>query len=102
MHPAKGEQIRLSNLKASIPDVENDAVLTVEGDTQASGSTYMALMQHSPLAEMLDGVFDEASASGDWQVPLSLIVPLDHSLDTPVDGEEIGRASCRERVCQYV
>ncbi|MDN5843624.1 MAG: TIGR02099 family protein [Alcaligenaceae bacterium] len=87
MHPAKGAQIRLSDLKASIPDVENDAVLSVSGDTQASGSTYMALMQHSPVGDMLDGVFDEASASGDWQVPLSLTVPLEHSLDTQVDGE---------------
>lgn len=87
MRPAKGAQIRLSDLKASIPDVENDAVLSVGGDTRASGSAYMALMQHSPLGEMLDGVFDEAKASGDWQVPLSLTVPLEHSVDAQVDGE---------------
>lgn len=87
MHPSPKTEIVLTNLTASIPDIENEAILSVNGDTQAPGEAYMALMQHSPLGGMLDGLFDEASASGLWQVPLSLVVPLRHSRDAQVDGE---------------
>lgn len=87
MHPSPQTEIILTNLKAQIPDIENEAILTVGGDTQAPGEAYMALMQHSPLGGLLDGLFEEASASGAWQVPLSLVVPLSHSRDAQVRGE---------------
>lgn len=87
MRPSPQTEIVLTNLQASIPDIENEAILTVSGDTQAPGEAYMALMQHSPLGDMLDDVFVEASASGPWRVPLSLVVPLSHSRDAQVNGE---------------
>ncbi|MBV6271572.1 TIGR02099 family protein [Alcaligenaceae bacterium CGII-47] len=87
MHPSAQTEIILTNLKASIPDIEHKAILHVGGDTQAPGAAYIALIQHSPLGAMLDDLFDEASASGPWKVPLSLVVPLSHSRDAQVDGE---------------
>lgn len=87
MHPSPETEILLTDLKAAIPDIENESILSVGGDTRAPGQAYMALMQHSPLGGLLDGLFDEASASGPWQVPLSLVVPLSHSRDTQVNGD---------------
>ncbi|CAM5222984.1 putative protein (TIGR02099 family) OS=Castellaniella defragrans OX=75697 GN=HNR28_001981 PE=4 SV=1 [Castellaniella defragrans] len=78
--------IALNRLQARIPDMEHVPVLTVSGLTEAQGSTYMALIKHSPLSEILNGVFDEARATGQWHVPLALTVPLLHSLDTQVRG----------------
>lgn len=86
MEPMPGKVIQLSGLQARIPDLEHEATLQVSGQTQADGGTYLALIQQTPLARMLDGIFDEATAAGDWQVPLSLTIPLLHAEDSEVQG----------------
>ena len=86
MRPVPDQVITLSDLQARIPDLENSATLHVSGQSAASGETYMALIQHSPLGGLLHGIFDEATAGGEWQVPLSLTIPLLHSLDAQVQG----------------
>lgn len=86
MEPVQGQMISLSGVQARIPDLENDAILQVSGHSAADGDAYMALVRHSPLNHLLDGVFDEASASGEWQVPLSLTIPLLNTEDSQVQG----------------
>ncbi|WP_323017074.1 YhdP family protein [Castellaniella sp.] len=86
MEPAPGQEIRLSGLRARIPDLEHDATLQVSGHSAADGETYMNLIRQTPLAHLLDGVFDEASAAGDWQVPLALTIPLLRTDDSQVQG----------------
>ncbi len=96
MRPESGQDIALSGLMARIPDLENHSTLQVSGLTSAPGEAYMSLIRHSPLAALLDGVFDEASAGGDWDVPLSLTIPLLHSEDTQVQGRvDLRQASLR-------
>lgn len=79
--------IVLSGVQAVIPNIERDAELTVDGTTRAAAASYLSVMRHSPLGALLDGVFDEAQGNGQWEVPLSLKVPLMNSLDTTVTGE---------------
>lgn len=87
VQPAQGKWVSLAKVRAQIPDLEHAPVLSVEGQTRGGSDAYLALMTHSPLGGLLDHVFDEASADGDWQVPLSLTVPLTHGADTTVRGE---------------
>ncbi|MER1966449.1 YhdP family protein [Castellaniella sp. GW247-6E4] len=89
MRPTDDTVIDLADLRAAIPDIENDAILTVSGETRASGADYMALLAHTPLSGLLDEVFDDARASGAWQVPLTLTIPLAHSEDARVDGRVV-------------
>lgn len=86
MHPDSGLPIQLSNVTARIPNIEEDSVLTIQGNTSAAANTYLALMTHSPLGQMLDGIFDAATADGKWEVPLTLRIPLLHSQNTTVQG----------------
>jgi len=88
MSPAQDvAPIVLSNLRAHIPNIERDAQLTVTGQARAPAASYLGLMRYSPLGERLDHVFAQASGNGEWQVPLTLVVPLLHSLDLTVDGQ---------------
>ncbi len=94
MQPEPDKTIHLSGLRARIPDLENDATLTVSGHTEADGDVYMDLIQHSPLSRMLDEVFDEATATGQWKMPLSLKIPLLHVDDSRVQGRiDVDQAS---------
>lgn len=86
MWPTKEGAIELSDVRAQIPDIEHESVLTIVGKTTAPADTYLALMRHSPLGGLLDNAFDKARASGDWQVPLRLVIPLSHGSDTAVNG----------------
>lgn len=79
--------IVLSGVQAVIPNIEREAELTVDGTTRAAAASYLSVMRHSPLGALLDGVFEEAQGNGQWEVPLSLKVPLMNSLDTTVTGE---------------
>lgn len=96
MQPVPDQTIKLWGLRAHIPNLEENATLQVSGRTAAGGDVYMALLQHSPLGPLLDGLFDEAVAAGDWQVPLSLTIPLLDTDETLVQGRvDVQDASLR-------
>lgn len=78
--------IELSDVSARIPDIEEDSILSINGHTRASATTYLALIKHSPLGGMLDGIFDDATAEGTLDVPLTLTIPLLDAEQTTVDG----------------
>lgn len=86
MQAAPRMPIQLSNVTAHIPNVEENAVLSINGATTAKAEAYLALMTHSPLGGMLHNAFKDSSADGTWEVPLSLTIPLLHSRDTAVKG----------------
>ncbi len=83
--------ITLGAVKAVIPDMENKAELTVEGDTTGQVEAYLALATHSPLGELLDGALEQAVGEGQWRVPLKLQVPLHDPAQIHVDGHIIFR-----------
>lgn len=88
MIPAAGQApIRLHDVQAQIPDLENESILTVQGDTEGPAPSYLALLRHSPLGGLLGHVFDDAQADGAWQVPVRLTIPLAHVADTRVRGD---------------
>lgn len=71
--------LQVQNIQARIPNVEQDSVLSITGETRGQAASYLALMTLSPLGELLDHVFDQATGTGEWQVPIQLTIPL---LDT--------------------
>lgn len=89
MRPREGTTIALTEVEAHIPDIEDDAQLTVKGLGKADGESFLALIQESPLDELLDGLFADARASGKWEVPISLDIPLTDTAATRVAGSVI-------------
>ncbi|WP_459614648.1 YhdP family protein [Bordetella sp. 2513F-2] len=80
------QRIDLGPLQATIPDMEHDAQLTVDGDSSGDVSAYLALVRNSPLGRMLHGALSDAQGSGQWRVPLKLQIPLMRVRDARVDG----------------
>lgn len=86
MMPDAEHRLHLATIKADIADLENNSVLTLQGDTQGSAQAYRALTMTSPLGDLLERLLDEAQLTGQWSVPLALSIPLDHADDTKVSG----------------
>jgi uncharacterized protein (TIGR02099 family) len=86
LHPAPERSIALTNVTARIPDLENESILSITGNTTADAQAYLSLMTHSRLGGMLGGIFNHTAADGTWNVPLHLTIPLGNANDTEVDG----------------
>lgn len=86
MQTGPDQSVTLQRVHASIPDMEHDAQLDVEGDSAGTVPAYLAMAAHTPLGKLLDGMLDHAAGSGDWGVSLKLHMPLLHVEDTQVDG----------------
>lgn len=86
MWPTKAAPISLHHVLARIPNIERNSVLTIRGDTQAAAQTYLDLAAHSALGGLLDNELAEASAKGNWEIPLYLRIPLLNSDDSSVSG----------------
>ena len=86
-HTGPDQTVTLGAVTASIPDMEHNAQLTVNGDTSGTVPAYLALAENSPLGDLLDGALDEARGTGNWRMPLKLKVPLMNTDDTQVEGK---------------
>lgn len=64
----------------------DEPYLTVAAETHGPAQAYLGLMTHSDLGALLDGTFDQASATGDWIVPFALKVNLEQGEQTEVQG----------------
>jgi uncharacterized protein (TIGR02099 family) len=78
--------IRLGAIKAGIPNMDENAELYLQGDTQGPVSAYLSVADTSPLGALLENRLAHARGTGDWQVALALRVPLVHPDDATVEG----------------
>ncbi|ARP91212.1 TIGR02099 family protein [Bordetella genomosp. 9] len=78
--------LRLGAIKASIPDMEHNAELYLEGETAGPVQAFLSVAETSPLGAMLENRLAQARGSGEWQLALALRVPLLHTDDTRVEG----------------
>ncbi|VCU68560.1 hypothetical protein PIGHUM_00617 [Pigmentiphaga humi] len=80
--------VALGRTRATIADLEHAPRLAIDGETRGAAPAFLAFVKRSPVGRMIDGVLDEASASGNFTVPLSLRIPLDaHEEEVEVKGE---------------
>ena len=80
------DDIVMQDIATRIESMENHALLTLEGRSQAPAASYLGLLRHSPLDRLLDGVLSESRAQGDWIVPLHLQIPLNDVDQASVQG----------------
>jgi uncharacterized protein (TIGR02099 family) len=85
-HVGAGQTVALGAVSATIPNMEHDSELLLDGETSGAVPAYLALAANSPLGELLDGALEEARGTGDWRVGLKLKVPLLNTDDTQVQG----------------
>lgn len=79
--------VALETVEAVIPNMNRQGVhVKVEGTSQGDAAAYLALSGASPLGTLLDGLLDDTRATGQWQVPIKLDIPLLDVDDTTVAG----------------
>jgi len=83
----KGERISLSALTAEIADLEGDPVLTIEGQTRAQADDYLALFKDTGVRDLAPVFVRDIAGKGDWQMPLTLRVPLGDVEQTSFTGK---------------
>lgn len=82
----KNAVVDLSEIHALINDLNGDTQLTIKGNAQGNASSYFDFARVSPLSGQLDHVFDNTKASGQWDMPLTLKMPIRGEFDINIAG----------------
>jgi uncharacterized protein (TIGR02099 family) len=86
-YPGTNQRLKLDKLTASIPNMEVDSTLHFSGLISGAVDAFLALSANYELGQLLDGLLDEAEGKGNWEVPLTLEVPLLNPEDAKVQGK---------------
>lgn len=68
--------IPFAQIKADIPDLTNNAVVNVQGETKVNGNIALSELRQSPVNNMLSGVLTQAQSTGVLNARLKLSLPL--------------------------
>lgn len=78
---------RLGKVEAVIPDLDTaEKILQVEGEAAGPAQEFIRFVNSSPVSDMLDGLTQEMSATGDLRLDMNIAIPLRHSEDTSLAG----------------
>src|SRR3989338_4806152 len=103
-HSATMLDAQLQNLAVTIADLQSaDLPLEIMGSATGASNNFRQFIQESPVRGYIDGFTDGMSAIGNGHLKLFAHIPLQGAKPVKVSGtfsvqgNEIGRASCRER-----
>ncbi|MDX3906680.1 MAG: YhdP family protein [Pigmentiphaga sp.] len=72
----RASTVSMGPTRARIARLDHDPVLQIDGQTQGPAPAFLAFVKGSPVGRMIGGALEEATASGNFTVPLSLRIPL--------------------------
>ena len=79
--------VALKNVKAVIADLSSaDKMLDIDGNAFGPMQRYLAYVGASPVLDWISSFTDDTSATGNATLALQLHLPLDHLLDSTVQG----------------
>lgn len=87
LKPNGNDAVQAQQIMVHIDNLDADEpILTIQGQTAGAAQAYLGLMSHSDLGALLDHAFEHSSATGQWQVPLSLRINLENEDQLAVEG----------------
>jgi len=79
--------VKLSNVRGEVPDMKAQSeILTVNGEAEGRTSDFLAFIERSPVAEMIDHFTDGMQAQGSGRLALKLVLPLAELSASKVSG----------------
>ncbi|MDC8757262.1 YhdP family protein [Janthinobacterium sp. hw3] len=79
--------VALANVKAVIADLTvHDMMLDIDGSAQGAMQEFLKYMAASPVLEWIAHFTDQTTASGNARLALKLHLPLNHMIDSKVQG----------------
>lgn len=84
---AQTHGVELLDVRAVIPDLAmHDSSLLIDGTAQGSLAELVAYTNDSPVSDMISQFTEKTKANGNAKLSLKLDIPLNHSVDTKVQG----------------
>ena len=79
--------VRLTNVAGRISRLDtHDSRLTISGQGAGPLADMVHYVSASPVGEMIGGFLDNTTANGPGRLQIKLDIPLNHAIDTQVDG----------------
>lgn len=78
--------VALKAVQIDIPKLRHGAVLTVQGEAAGPAEAFLEYVRRTPLAGLTGRVLHETRATGNWQLPLKVVMPLTDTTGLKVEG----------------
>jgi hypothetical protein len=72
----KWGSVPFTQIKAEIPNMTSDTLVNVQGESKANAKQVLTELRQSPVNNMLNGLFTQASSTGVFNTRLKLALPL--------------------------
>ncbi len=95
----QGERVAVTRLSASLTDLIDKPVLSIQAQTTAPAKAYLALLKQTALKDLTPSFVNDLSGRGQWALPLTLQMDISDVDKTSfrvaldLNGGEIGYAS---------
>lgn len=73
--------------RVHIANMHDDSVVTVEAQFRGAAQAFLQYVRESPVAAYTENLLAQASASGEWTMPLKVVAPLSDLDALSVEGE---------------
>ena len=78
---------KIPSVRAEIPDlVIHDELLQVTGEAEAPTSRFLAFIEKTPVADMIERFTQDLTAEGNGALQIKIALPLRHRQDTRIEG----------------
>ena len=79
--------VELHDVRGEIPVLDSpDAQMTIAGTARGATADFLRFVSASPVRERINGFTDDMRARGNGELTLTLALPLNHIVDSTVDG----------------
>lgn len=80
------EKINLNDFSGLVSNLEKGTEVELLADSTALAKNYLAFTRTTPLGYLINNALDTASATGAWQIPLRLFIPVNDADNAKVSG----------------
>ncbi len=80
------KKIELNDFSGLVSNLEKGTEVELQANSTAQAETYLEFTRTTPLGYLINNALDTASATGTWQIPLRLFIPVNDADNAKVSG----------------
>lgn len=80
------KKIDLNDFSGLVSSIEKDTKVALQANSVAPAENFLAFTRITPLGYLIKNALDTASATGTWQIPLRLFIPVNDANNAKVSG----------------
>ena len=82
----EGQRLNLDSFHGVVSSLEKNTTVDIQASARGRAEDFLTFTHISPLGDLINNVLDEAEASGQWTIPLTLHIPVLDADNSTISG----------------